>query len=219
MTQLTISEVAGYIDHTLLKPETTGEDIARVCREAISFNFYAVCINPCHVVNTRNLLEDSGIKIATVVGFPLGSNLASTKIHESEFAVQEGADELDMVMNIGALREGDHKTVEKDIQSVVNAVNKSAVVKVIIETALLTDEEKKIASKIVESAGANYVKTSTGFNGGATLDDVRLIRSVISSHTGIKASGGIKTYADCVGFIEAGANRIGTSSGTEIIRV
>lgn len=209
--------VAKYIDHTLLKPDVCSDNIKNICEEAERYGFYAVCVNPCYVSLAKSFLRNSEVKIASVVGFPLGSNLSSTKAHEAQKAVEEGADELDMVINIGALKEKKYHVVEKEIVEVAGAVGVNVLIKVIIETLLLSLEEKKAACQIINSAGAHYVKTSTGFNGGAEIEDVKLLRKEVYPNVGVKASGGIKTFKDCVSFIESGANRIGTSSGVKIM--
>lgn len=211
------SDVAKHIDHTLLKPDALSANIKSICEEAEHYGFYAVCINPCYVSFAKSFLQNSVVKVASVVGFPLGNNLISTKIQEAQKAAEEGADELDMVINIGALKEKRYQMVESEIAQVVEAAGKDILVKVIIEAALLSLEEKKAACKIINSAGAHFIKTSTGFNGGAELEDVKLMREEVYPNVGVKASGGIKTFKDCVSFIEAGANRIGTSSGVKIM--
>ena len=201
-----------WIDHTLLKAEASVDDVRRLCLEAKSFGFFAVCVNPCFVETAKNELQKSGVKIATVIGFPLGANTSATKAFEAEDAIRAGADEIDMVMNIGAAKSGDWKRVEDDIRAVVKASG-NHLVKVIIETSLLTREQKVAACLAAKQAGAQFVKTSTGFStAGATVDDVRLLRETAGPGMGVKASGGMKTKADFEKMIEAGATRLGTSS-------
>jgi len=215
--ELTKEFVASIIDHTLLKPEATQEEIIKLCDEAKKLNFFSVCVNPAFVNTAKNNLEGSAVKIATVIGFPLGANETYIKAVEAEKASRNGADEIDMVMNIGFIKSKDYKNLEKDIAEVVGAV-RPKIVKVIIETALLTKEEKIIASSIAVSAGAEFVKTSTGFSkGGATPEDVSLIRSVVGKEIGVKASGGIKNFETAVKMIKAGASRIGASKSVEIV--
>jgi deoxyribose-phosphate aldolase len=211
--------VASLIDHTLLKPDATHEAIVRLCREARDFNFGAVCVNPYWVRLASKELAASSVKVAAVAGFPLGANETAVKMMETSRAIDEGAREIDMVMNIGALLSGDADSVERDIAEIVAASHeRHAIVKVILETALLDDEQKKHACALAKRAGADFVKTSTGFGpGGATIADVALMRGVVGSHIGVKASGGIRTWEDCRAMIAAGATRIGTSSGVAIL--
>lgn len=212
------TQLAKMIDHTLLKPEATYEQIAKLCREALECGFASVCINPCYVDYAYGLLKGSNVKVCTVVGFPLGAASSETKAFEAMQAVNKGASEIDMVMNIGYLKSGKYEYVEEDIKILVDKISKMAIVKVIIETCLLSDEEKVIACRLVEKAGADYVKTSTGFNGsGATVEDVKLMHNVVSPKLKIKASGGIKTYEDAVRIVSAGASRIGASASVKII--
>ncbi len=212
-----MEEIARFIDHTLLKPEALTRDIVRLCREAQEHEFYAVCVNPSHVKAAAGELRFSGVKICAVVGFPLGATTTATKVFESEEAVDNGADELDMVIHVGALKEGNINYVAADIAAVVGAA-RGKIVKVIIETGLLTEQEKVLACRLAEEAGAGFVKTSTGFGPGeATVSDVRLIRETIGSGMGVKASGGIRTARAAQEMIRAGASRIGTSSGVEIV--
>ena len=202
--------LAKYIDNTLLKPAATPEQIKALCEESIENGFASVCVNPAHVEMAAKLLAGSGVKICTVIGFPLGANTSAVKAFEAEKAVEDGADELDMVINIGALKAGDTDTVKEDIEAVVQA-GQGKLVKVIIETALLTDEEKICACKLAVEAGANFVKTCTGFSGGAAnVHDIALMRASVGPDIGVKASGGVRTYTDAV-------NMIGTSSGKAII--
>jgi deoxyribose-phosphate aldolase len=211
--------LASLIDHTLLKPDATREDIERLCREAAQFGFASVCVNPNWVPLCRDLLKGSGVKVCTVIGFPFGSHLPDVKAYEARRAVEQGAEEVDMVINIGALKSKDYATVEKDIAGVVDAVGKNTVVKVILETAMLTREEKIMGSSLAKAAGADYVKTSTGFGGGgATVEDVRLMRETVGPEIGVKASGGIRTKEDVEAMVAAGATRIGASAGVKIVR-
>ena len=210
--------VAAIIDHTNLRPEATPEQIVRLCEEAREFGFGAVMVNPCHVWLAFSNLRNSAVKVGAVVGFPLGATLTSVKIFEAKEALQLGAREIDMVLNIGALKGADHALVLSDISGVVYVVHEQkALVKVILETGLLTQEEKLAACEISEQAGADFVKTCTGFLGGvANVEDVRLMRGAVK--IGVKASGGIRTASDARAMIEAGASRLGTSSGVNIIR-
>ncbi|AGB04766.1 deoxyribose-phosphate aldolase [Aciduliprofundum sp. MAR08-339] len=212
-------ELAKYIDHTNLKAFATREDIKKLCGEAKKYGFYAVCVNPYRVKDAREFLRNTDIKVASVVGFPLGATFTETKVQEALMAVHNGADEIDMVMNIGAMKDGDYDTVERDIREVVEAVHPMGVkVKVIIETCYLTDEEKRKACELAKSAGADFVKTSTGFgSAGARVEDVRLMRSVVGSDMGVKAAGGIHSAREAVAMIEAGASRIGASRSVDII--
>jgi len=211
--------LASMIDHTLLRPEATADDIRRLCDEAKEYGFCAVCVQPRWVALCRELLEGSGVKVATVCGFPHGASLSEVKVFEASCAADDGADEIDMVISLGSLRQGRDDEVEADIRRVVEATAGRAIVKAILETALLTDEEKRRACRAAEQAGAAFVKTSTGFGpGGATARDVRLLRASVSPHVGVKASGGIRTAEAALAMIEAGATRIGTSSGVAIVR-
>lgn len=206
------------IDHTALKADTSKQEIKKLCDEAIEYNFKAVCVNPTFIEYCNSLLKDSEVKIATVIGFPLGANTSSTKAFETRDAIEKGADEVDMVINIGALKDKDYELVEKDIQSVVKAADKKAIVKVIIETSLLSDEEKVKACELALKAGADFVKTSTGFStGGATVSDVALMKSIVGDKLEVKASGGVRDYETAKSMIKAGATRIGTSSGVKIV--
>ncbi|MBI5566370.1 MAG: deoxyribose-phosphate aldolase, partial [Chloroflexi bacterium] len=205
---------------TLLKPEATDAQIAQLCYEARKFNFAAVCVNPSKVKLCAQLLKDAPVKIATVVGFPLGATQPEVKAYETQQAIDDGATEIDMVINIGAMKSKDYALVARDIATVVRtAQTGGAITKVIIEAALLNDEEKVIACKLAKEAGAEYVKTSTGFaSGGATVHDVALMRWAVGPEMGVKAAGGIKTYADVVKMIEAGATRIGASASVKIMQ-
>ena len=210
-------EMAKFIDHTLLKPEASWEEIRQLCEEAKVHSFVTVCINPFWVSECCRILERSDSKVCTVTGFPLGACTTGTKVKEAGQSVENGAREVDMVMNIGALKSGRYELVENDIRSVVGAIE-GITVKVILETCLLTDEEKIIACILSQRAGAKFVKTSTGFNkAGATSRDVALMRNVVGDSLGVKASGGIRTYEDACKMIQSGANRIGTSSGVSIV--
>ena len=211
--------IAGYIDHTNLKAYATGEDIIKLCREAMEYGFYAVCVNPYRVKLAKETLKGSGVRVATVIGFPLGATPTEVKVFEARKALEDGADELDMVINIGALKDGDYDYVRNDIAEVVKVAHeKNAKVKVIIETCYLTEEEKVKACELAKEAGADFVKTSTGFGtGGATVEDVRLMRKVVGEGMGVKAAGGIRTYEQALAMIEAGATRLGTSSGVKIV--
>lgn len=213
-----MDNIASVIDHTLLKPETTEEMIIKLCKEAEEYGFYSVCVNPNYVSLASEILGDSDVKIATVVGFPLGANTKEVKAYETRKAIEDGAHEIDMVINIGALKSKDFSKVKEDIEAVVDAVGKEAIVKVIIETCLLTDEEKVKACELAMEAGAHFVKTSTGFStGGATVEDVKLMKSVVGDKMEIKASGGIRDYQKAMAMIEAGASRIGASASVHIV--
>ncbi|AMQ18643.1 deoxyribose-phosphate aldolase [Thermococcus peptonophilus] len=215
-------EIAKYIDHTNLKPYATKEDIIKLCDEAIEYGFYAVCVNPYRVKLAKDYLREknANIKVASVIGFPLGATPTEVKVFEAKKALDDGADELDMVINIGALKDKDYEYVKNDIAEVVKVAHeRGAKVKVIIETCYLTEEEKVKACELAKEAGADFVKTSTGFGtGGATVEDVRLMRKVVGPEIGVKAAGGIRTYEQALAMIEAGANRIGTSSGVKIVK-
>ncbi len=211
--------LASLIDHTLLKPDAKREDVEKLCREAAQFCFASVCVNPNWVPLCRDLLRGSGVKVCTVIGFPFGSHLPDVKAYEARRAVEQGAEEVDMVINIGALKSKDYATVEKDIAGVVQAVGKHTLVKVILETAMLTREEKIMACSLAKAAGADFVKTSTGYGGGgATVDDIRLMRETVGPEVGVKASGGIRTKEDVDAMVAAGATRIGASAGVKIVR-
>jgi len=214
------TNLAKMIDHTLLKPDATQEEIAQLCFEARKYGFASVCVNPTWVSLCAQLLKGSPVKVCTVIGFPLGATSSETKAFETETAIRQGATEIDMVINIGALKARDLETVARDIRGVVNAAHaKNIIVKVIIETALLTDEEKTIASLISKEAGADFVKTSTGFaGGGATVHDVELMRRAVGPQMGVKASGGVRSFEDAESMIKAGATRIGASAGVKILQ-
>jgi deoxyribose-phosphate aldolase len=213
-------QVARYIDHTLLKPEANRDDILRVCREGVQYGFASVCINPTWVREAACALRGSGVKVCTVIGFPLGANVPDVKAYEARRAIFDGASELDMVINIGALKSGDYALVSRDIAGVVEAAHEAGcLVKVIIETALLTDDEKVKACMLAKEAGADFVKTSTGFSkGGATVADVALMRRVVGSQMGVKAAGGVRDYKQAQEMIRAGATRIGASVGVRIVQ-
>jgi len=211
--------IAKYIDHTNLKSYATKEDIIKLCEEAKKYGFYAVCVNPYRVKLAKEHLKGTDIKVASVIGFPLGATPTEVKVFEAKKALENGADELDMVINIGALKDKNYEYVKKDIEDVTKVAHeKGAIVKVIIETCYLSEEEKEIACKLAMEAGADFVKTSTGFGTeGATIEDVKLMRKVVGDKLGVKAAGGIRTYEEALAMINAGANRIGTSSGVKII--
>ncbi len=214
------ADVAGYIDHTLLKPEATREEIETLCREARDFHFASVCVNPTWVKECAAALYGSGVRVCTVVGFPLGATSPDVKAYETRRAIFDGATEIDMVINIGALKSGDDALVKRDIRGVVEAAHEScAIVKVIIETALLTDDEKVRASILAREAGADFVKTSTGFSkGGATVADIELMRRAVGAELGVKAAGGVRDLASAREMIAAGATRIGASAGVKIVQ-
>ncbi|MDE3734281.1 deoxyribose-phosphate aldolase [Streptococcus suis] len=206
-----------YIDHTILKPETTQEQVEKILAEAKEYDFASVCVNPTWVALAAESLKDSDLKVCTVIGFPLGANTPAVKAFETKDAISNGADEIDMVINIGALKTGNYDLVLEDIKAVV-AASGDKLVKVIIEACLLTDDEKVKACQLSQEAGADYVKTSTGFStGGATVADVALMRKTVGPDMGVKASGGARSYEDAIAFIEAGASRIGASSGVAIM--
>ncbi|MBO0996525.1 deoxyribose-phosphate aldolase [Bacillus sp. SD075] len=211
--------VAGLIDHTLLKADATKEQIKVLCEEAREYNFASVCVNPTWVKYASELLEGSEVKVCTVIGFPLGANTPETKAFETKDAISNGAHEVDMVINIGALKDKDDELVERDIRAVVAASTGKALSKVIIETSLLTDEEKVRACELAVKAGTDYVKTSTGFStGGATVEDITLMRKTVGPDIGVKASGGVRNTTDAQNVIEAGATRIGASAGVSIVK-
>jgi deoxyribose-phosphate aldolase len=212
--------IASLIDHTLLKPEATESDIVQLCREAREYNFKTVCVNPCWVDVARRKLSDSSVLVCTVIGFPLGANLTETKLSEARLALEQGAAELDMVQNAGALRSGDSAFVQAEIAALARVAHAGgAILKVILETSVLSEEEKVAACGLAVEAGADFVKTSTGFSAaGATESDVRLMRATVGPSMGVKASGGVRTFDALRRMVEAGATRIGTSSGVQIIR-
>ncbi|EHO50256.1 deoxyribose-phosphate aldolase [Lentilactobacillus kisonensis DSM 19906 = JCM 15041] len=208
-----------YIDHTLLKPEATQADVDRIVKEAVENDFYSVMINPYWVSHVHNLLADTQVKTATVIGFPLGANTTNIKVAEANQAIEDGADEVDMVMNIGEFKGGNYRAVQEDIQSVVTAAHKrNTLIKVIIENALLTDEEIAKAADIVANTGADFVKTSTGFStSGATAHDVVIMKKAVGDRIQVKAAGGIHSAKDAENMIKAGATRLGTSASLKII--
>lgn len=211
-------ELARMIDHTDLKANTTKEAILKLTKEAKEYHFASVCVNPTWVELASRELKGTDVKVCTVIGFPLGANTKETKIFEAADAIAKGAEEVDMVINIGKLKDGDYDYVESEIAGVVEAAKGKALVKVIIETCLLTDEEKKKACTLAVNAGANFVKTSTGFStGGATVEDVALMRQTVGDAVGVKASGGIHSRQEALAMIEAGATRIGASAGIAIV--
>ena len=207
------------IDHTLLRADATSADVKKICGEARQFGFASVCINPYWVPLVASELKGSTVKVCTVIGFPLGASATATKVAEAELAIQSGAQEVDMVINVGELKSGNHEAVRKDIAAVVEASHKlGAIVKVILETALLDDNQKAIASTLCKMASADFVKTSTGFStGGATAADVALMRSIVGPNIGVKASGGIRTLDDVKQMAAAGATRIGASASVKIM--
>lgn len=217
------ADLAKCIDHTLLKPEATEEQVTKLCNEAVQFGFASVCVNPCWVRLCRDLLRGSNVLVCTVVGFPLGATSCEAKAFETQTAIEHGADEIDMVINVGKLKSGDYDYVEGDIRAVVQTTRQVSQshrpgVKVILETCLLTDEEKIKGSLLSKRAGADFVKTSTGFSkGGATLGDVALMRRVVGQNLGVKASGGIRDYESAVKMIDAGASRIGASASIAMV--
>jgi deoxyribose-phosphate aldolase len=216
---LTAPEIARLIDHTLLKPEATREEIRKLCEEALKYGFASVCVNPWNVPQAAELLRGSAVKVCTVVGFPLGATLPEVKAFEAQKSLERGAQEIDMVINIGALKSGLLDAVSGDIRGVVETAHRGGgICKVILETALLTREEKVQGSLAATNAGADFVKTSTGFSSaGATVEDVRLIRETIGTGAGIKAAGGVRTLEDLLKMVEAGATRIGASAGVKIV--
>ncbi|MDM5193154.1 deoxyribose-phosphate aldolase [Bacillus hominis] len=210
--------IAKLIDHTVLKPDTKKEDVMKVLEEAKKYNFASVCINPTWVKLAAEELTGHDVDVCTVIGFPLGANTTETKVFETKDAIAKGATEVDMVINVGALKDGDNEFVEKDIYEVVQVAKGKALVKVIIETCLLTDEEKVRACELSVKAGADFVKTSTGFStGGATAEDIVLMRKTVGPNVGVKASGGVRTREDAEKMIEAGASRIGASASVAIV--
>ena len=210
--------IAKCIDHTVLKPQTTEAAVRKLCAEAAQYGFASVCVNPCWVALCADLLKDTEVDVCTVIGFPLGANTSAVKAFEAAEAIRQGATEVDMVLNVGALKDGNADLVRADIAAVVEAARGKALVKVILETCLLTDEEKRIACRLAKEAGADYVKTSTGFStGGATEADIVLMRAEVGPEMGVKASGGIRDYATAQAMIRAGASRIGASAGVQIV--
>ncbi|MCA1039065.1 deoxyribose-phosphate aldolase [Bacillus infantis] len=212
------TNVAKMIDHTLLKADATKEQIEVLCSEAKEYSFASVCVNPAWVSYASELLKGSGVDVCTVIGFPLGASTSEVKAFETKNAIENGATEVDMVINIGALKSGSSDLVEADIRAVVEAAKGKALTKVIIETSLLTEDEKVLACELAVKAGTDFVKTSTGFStGGATVEDIRLMRKTVGPEIGVKASGGVRSTEDAQQMIEAGATRIGASSGVAIV--
>ncbi|SNX55251.1 deoxyribose-phosphate aldolase [Thermoanaerobacterium sp. RBIITD] len=214
-------EIAKMIDHTLLKPDAKDVDIKKLCEEAKEYNFASVCINPCYVKYANDILENSSVKVCTVIGFPLGANTIKSKVFEAKDAILNGAQEIDMVLNVGKLKSGDYDYIKNEIETVTHEAKsmKNIIVKVILETCYLNDDEKIKACEITVKAGADFVKTSTGFgSGGATIHDVQLMRKAVGDDFGVKASGGVRTAEVAREMIKAGANRIGTSSGIQIVK-
>lgn len=205
------------IDHTVLKADTPLETVKRICDEAMEYGFASVCINPCHVAYCADYLKDSDVNVCTVVGFPLGANTSAVKAFETKDAIANGADEIDMVMNIGALKDKNYDLVRDDVKAVVEAAN-GTLVKVILETCLLTEDEIKKACELCVEAKADYVKTSTGFSTrGATIEDVQIMKVAVQGKAKVKAAGGVRTHEDMVKIVEAGADRIGTSAGCSLV--
>jgi len=213
-------DLAKIIDQTLVGPEATKYDVIKLCEEAKNYGFNCVCVNPIYVSLAAKLLKGTGVKVCSTIGFPFGATLPEVKAFEARRAIERGAHELDMVINLGALKSKDYETVKKDIEAVVKVARSfgNVIVKVIIETGHLTEDEKVAACKISREAEADFVKTSTGFVGGATVEDVKLMRRTVGQDMGVKAAGGIRTYKDALAMINAGANRIGTSTGVAIIK-
>lgn len=211
--------IAAYIDHTLLKQDAAAPQIDRLCAEAAQYHFASVCVNPWYVPRCVKNLHGTGVKVCTVVGFPLGATTTESKVFETLQAVRSGAEEIDMVMNVCAMKSGNTRAIEQEIQALAAAVEGHAILKVILETCLLTEEEKILACQIAKRAGADYVKTSTGFStGGATVADVALMRRTIGPEMGVKAAGGIRNYATAKAMLDAGATRIGASAGIAIVQ-
>lgn len=210
-------QLASMIDHTILKADATRESVEKICKEALEYKFASVCINPANIELAAEMLKGSEVKVCTVIGFPLGANTSEVKAFETKDAIAKGADEVDMVINIGRLKDKDYEYVKNDIKVVVEAAKGKALTKVIIETCLLTDEEKVKACELSKEAGADFVKTSTGFStGGATPEDIKLMRETVGPDMGVKASGGVRSFEDAKAVIENGATRIGASSSITI---
>ncbi len=210
-------QLASMIDHTILKADATRESVEKICKEALEYKFASVCINPANIELAAEMLKGSEVKVCTVIGFPLGANTSEVKAFETKDAIAKGADEVDMVINIGRLKDKDYEYVKNDIKAVVEAAKGKALTKVIIETCLLTDEEKVKACELSKEAGADFVKTSTGFStGGATPEDIKLMRETVGPDMGVKASGGVRSFEDAKAVIENGATRIGASSSITI---
>lgn len=218
MTKAVDSQIAGMIDHTILKPDATSADIEKLCAEAAKFNFYSVCINPTHVSRCARLLEGTNVKVCTVAGFPLGANTTAAKAFEARQAESFGASEIDMVINVGAIKDNALEFVRDDIASVINATSRGVITKVILENAYLNTEQKIKGCLMAKAAGADFVKTSTGFGpSGATVEDVALMRHVVGREIGVKAAGGIKDTETAVKMVRAGASRIGASASVKIV--
>jgi len=218
--EISKKQLAKMIDYTLIKPTATRNDVEKLCEEAERYGFGCVCVNSMYVSLAKQVLRGTGVKVCSTVGFPFGVTLPEVKAFEAERVVERGAHEIDMVVNIGALKSGDYETLKKDIEAVVNAKrsHRDLVIKVIIETGYLTTQEKIMACRLAKEAGADFVKTSTGLVGGATVEDVKLMRETVGKDMGVKAAGGIRTFKEALAMIEAGANRIGTSTGVAIIQ-
>lgn len=207
------------IDHTALKPNTNKESILKLIAEAKTYDFASVCVNPCWVALAHQELKNTDVKVCTVIGFPLGANTAEVKVFETKDAIEKGAQEIDMVINIAMLKDKEYDYVENEIHQIVEAAKDKAIVKVIIETCLLTDEEKIKACELSQKAGADFVKTSTGFStGGATVHDIALMRKTVGAEMGVKASGGVHTHEEALAMVEAGATRIGASAGVKLLK-
>ncbi|HJG03419.1 MAG TPA: deoxyribose-phosphate aldolase [Megamonas funiformis] len=207
------------IDHTALKPNTTKESILKLITEAKTYDFASICVNPCWIELAHQELKNTDVKVCTVIGFPLGANTTEVKVFEAKDAIEKGAQEIDMVINIAMLKDKEYDYVENEIHQIVEAAKDKAIVKVIIETCLLTDEEKIKACELSQKAGADFVKTSTGFStGGATVHDIALMRKTVGAEMGVKASGGVHTHEEALAMIEAGANRIGASAGVKLLK-
>lgn len=207
------------IDHTALKPNTNKESILKLIAEAKTYDFASVCVNPCWVALAHQELKNTGVKVCTVIGFPLGANTTKVKVFETKDAIEKGAQEIDMVINIAMLKDKEYDYVENEIHQIVEAAKDKAIVKVIIETCLLTDEEKIKACELSQKAGADFVKTSTGFStGGATVHDIALMRKTVGAEMGVKASGGVHTHEEALAMVEAGATRIGASAGVKLLK-
>lgn len=207
------------IDHTALKPNTTKESILKLITEAKTYDFASVCVNPCWIELAHQELKNTDVKVCTVIGFPLGANTTEVKVFETKDAIEKGAQEIDMVINIAMLKDKEYDYVENEIHQIVEAAKDKAIVKVIIETCLLTDEEKIKACELSQKAGADFVKTSTGFStGGATVHDIALMRKTVGAEMGVKASGGVHTHEEALAMVEAGATRIGASAGVKLLK-
>ena len=212
------ADIAKFIDHTMLRPEAPTSAFDKLCDEALKYRFYSVCVNSCRIAYVSRKLQGTGVKVCSVVGFPLGAMTARSKAFETREAIEDGASEIDMVINVGLLKSGDLRGVEEDIRSVRRATRGNTILKVIIETSLLSQEEKVLACEISKKAGADFVKTCTGFSGGgASVEDLQLMRSVVGREMGVKASGGVRTYKTALAFLGAGANRLGAVSSVAIV--